>query len=59
MPEETVIKVEGVSKTFKLPHEKTSSIKGAIVNFWRHKRTYETQQALKDISIHLAKEPSL
>jgi ABC-2 type transport system ATP-binding protein len=52
---ETVIKVENVSKTFKLPHEKVSSIKSAFINFYRRKRTYEMQQALKNVSFEIKK----
>ncbi len=50
MSDEVVIKVDGISKTFKLPHEKNNSIKGAVVNFYHRKRTFEKQQALNDIS---------
>lgn len=49
------IKVSNVSKTFKLPHEKQSSIKGLFVNMFRGKRTYEKQQVLKDISFEVKK----
>ncbi len=54
MNEDIAIKVEGVSKAFKLPHEKTTSIKSALVNF-RKQRTYEKQFALKDISFEVKK----
>lgn len=49
------IKVSNVSKTFKLPHEKQSSIKGLFVNMFRGRRTYEKQQVLKDISFEVKK----
>ncbi len=49
------IKVENLSKTFKLPHEKYSSVKSLFVNFYKRKRTYETQQALKDVSFDIKK----
>jgi ABC-2 type transport system ATP-binding protein len=52
---EIAIKVSNVSKTFKLPHEKTTSIKGAIINFYRHNRTYEKLEALKDVSFEVKK----
>jgi ABC-2 type transport system ATP-binding protein len=55
MSDDVVITVEHVSKTFKLPHEKTSSIKSAVINFYRRKRTFEQQQALKDISLEVKK----
>ncbi|HEY5442688.1 MAG TPA: ABC transporter ATP-binding protein [Candidatus Saccharimonadales bacterium] len=55
MSDEIVLKVDHVSKTFKLPHEKNSSIKSAFVNFYRRKRTFEKQQALNDISFTVQK----
>lgn len=53
--DDTAIKVENVSKVFKLPHEKHSSIKSTVVNFYRRKKTYEMQQALKDVSFEVKK----
>ncbi len=55
MNEEVAIKVENVSKTFKLPHEKTTSIKSAFINFYKRNKTYEKQQALEDISFEVKK----
>lgn len=55
MSDEIAIKVENVSKTFRLPHEKNNSIKSAAINFYRSKRTYEKQQALEDISFEVKK----
>src|SRR3972149_1161615 len=52
---EAAIKVEGLSKTFKLPHEKYTSVKSIFVNFYKRKRTYELQQALKDVSFEIKK----
>jgi ABC-2 type transport system ATP-binding protein len=49
-PAEEVIIVDNVSKIFRLPHERTTSIKGAIINFGRKRRTYEEQKALLDVS---------
>lgn len=49
------IKVENVSKTFKLPHEKQTSLKGAFLSKLRSGRGYETQEALKDISFEVKK----
>ena len=54
MNDEIAIKVENVSKTFKLPHEKTTSIKSALINFRKH-RTYEKQKVLSDISFEVKK----
>lgn len=50
-----VIKVDNVSKIFKLPHEKNTSIKSAVINFYRRKKTYELQKALKDVSFEVKK----
>jgi ABC-2 type transport system ATP-binding protein len=47
------IKVESVSKNFKLPHEKNSSIKSAVIKFYRRKKTYEVQNVLKSISFEV------
>ena len=47
------IRVEHVSKTFKLPHEKNTSIKGAAVNFYKRNKSYETQKVLTDISFDI------
>ncbi len=47
------IKVENVSKLFKLPHEKNSSIKSAAVNFYRREKGYELQHALKNVSFEV------
>ncbi len=55
MDDEIAVKVENVSKTFRLPHEKNNSIKGAVLNFYKQKRTYEKQQALKDVSFEIKK----
>src|SRR3989344_8807796 len=52
--DDIAIKVENLSKTFKLPHEKHSSVKSAFVNFYR-KRTFETQKALDDVSFEIKK----
>lgn len=56
MKEEIAISVKGVSKDFKLPHEKADSIKSLFVNpFNKNKRKYETQRALRDISFEIKK----
>lgn len=57
-PEETqefAIKAENVYKSFKLPHEKITSLKGSLINIGRGNKGYETQQALKDISFEVKK----
>ncbi|MBX4190496.1 ABC transporter ATP-binding protein [Candidatus Saccharibacteria bacterium] len=53
--DEFAIKVENVSKTFKLPHEKNSSIKSSFVNFYHKKKGYELQRALNDVSFEIKK----
>lgn len=50
---ESVIVVRKVSKTFKLPHERTSSLKGLLINFYRRHKTYETQKALQNVSFEV------
>lgn len=49
------IKVDNASKVFKLPHEKQTSIKSIVVNFYRQRRGYELQYALKNVSFEVKK----
>ena len=49
------IKVSGVSKAFKLPHEKKSSVKSLFVSMFRGRQSYEIQQALNNINIEVKK----
>lgn len=51
--DDNAIKVDNLSKDFKLPHEKTSSIKSAFVNFYKRNKSYEYQKALKDVSFEI------
>lgn len=51
---DVAIKVSHVSKSFKLPHEKNTSIKSFVVNPFK-KRTYERQEVLKDINFEIKK----
>jgi ABC-2 type transport system ATP-binding protein len=53
--DDTAIKVESASKTFKLPHEKQSSIKSMVVNIFRRNKGYELQSALRDVSFEVKK----
>jgi len=53
--EDTAIKVEGVSKIFKLPHEKNTSVKSVLINFHKRDRSYEMQKALQDMSFEVKK----
>lgn len=55
MADDVAIKVSGVSKTFKLPHEKHTSLKSALINFGRTKRGYEKQKVLNDVSFEVKK----
>lgn len=55
MADDMAIKVEGVSKTFKLPHEKNNSLKSAIIHFHKRNKNYEKQEVLKDISFEIKK----
>lgn len=53
--EDIAIKVDNVSKAFKLPHEKHTSLKGVVLSVFRGKRTYERQRVLTDISFKIKK----
>jgi ABC-2 type transport system ATP-binding protein len=53
--QDIAIRVDNVSKSFKLPHEKHGSIKSLFVNGFRGKRTYEKQEVLKDVSLEVKK----
>ena len=53
---EVVVTVEHVSKTFKLPHEKHSSLKSMLISrFKGSKQSYELQKALHDVSFEVRK----
>lgn len=53
--DDMAIRVQDVWKGFKLPHERQTSIKGALINLARGGRSYERQQVLKDISFDIKK----
>jgi ABC-2 type transport system ATP-binding protein len=54
--EAVAIKVEHVNKTFRLPHNRQSSLKGSLINLVKGgERTYEKQEVLKDISFEIKK----
>jgi ABC-2 type transport system ATP-binding protein len=55
MDENTLVKVDHISKVFRLPHEKSNSIKSHFVNIFNHKRGYENLNALKGISFEVKK----
>src|SRR3989304_10350301 len=48
------IRVENVSKTFRIPHEKHTSLKAAALNSFR-KKTFEEFSALKNVSFEIKK----
>ncbi len=51
---EIAISVKGVSKTFRIPHEKISSVKGAVLSAFKSK-SYEEFKALDDVSFEVKK----
>lgn len=51
---EIAIRVENVSKLFRIPHEKHATLKSAALNFF-NKRSYTEFQALQDISFEVKK----
>lgn len=54
--DDVAIKVEHVSKSFKLPHEKQSSLKGLLISKIKGRnRSYERQVVLKNISFEIKK----
>lgn len=55
MKSDIAIKVDKVSKSFKLPHEQHNSIKSLVVNMFNRKRGYERQQVLTDVSLEIKK----
>lgn len=55
MHDDIAIKVREINKAFKLPHEKSNTLKSLFVNVFRGRRTYEHQQVLKDISFDVKK----
>jgi ABC-type polysaccharide/polyol phosphate transport system ATPase subunit len=54
MPDtETVIKVHGLHKSFRLPHEQHSGIKQLLINKVKGKKGYETQHVLDDVTFEI------
>lgn len=53
-PREIAIKVDNLSKTFRVPHEKHTSLRSAALNMFSQ-RGYEKFEALKDISFEIKK----
>jgi ABC-2 type transport system ATP-binding protein len=54
MEKDFAIRVENLSKTFKIPHEKIRSLRGAFVNAFK-KKSYEEFQALDDVTFSVKK----
>jgi ABC-type polysaccharide/polyol phosphate transport system ATPase subunit len=53
---DTAIEVSGISKTFKLPHERQGSVKNAVINmFTKGQKSFERQQVLNDVSFQVKK----
>ena len=55
MDKNIAINISSVTKTFNLPHDRNSTIKGALVNFYKKKRSIEKQVALNDVSFQIKK----
>ena len=55
MNPEIAISVSHVSKTFKIPHEKVSSLRGAAVSVFKRNKGYEEFKALDDVSFEVKK----
>lgn len=53
--DDVAIKVTNVTKTFHLPHEKSGTIKSAIINFRKRHNGHEKQIALDDVSFEVKK----
>ncbi len=49
------IKVENVSKAFRIPHEKISTLRGAFVSAFSRDRGYEEFNALENVSFEVKK----
>ena len=54
MDKNIAIKVERISKTFRIPHEKINSVRSAAANLFRH-GGYEEFKALDDVSFEVKK----
>lgn len=55
MADEIAIRVESVSKNFKLPLEKHNSLKSKVVHAFGKTKGFQTQHALKDVSFDIKK----
>lgn len=55
LPDDVALRVSHVSKQFKLPYERTNSLKGALFKVVRGQTGYTIQHVLKDISFEIKK----
>lgn len=55
MNKDIAIQVKNVGKTFRIPHEKVDSLRGAFVGALKGKRTFEEFKALDDVSFEVKK----
>ena len=55
MEDNIAISVKNVSKTFKIPHEKVSSLRGAAVSAFKRNKGCEEFKALDDVSFEVKK----
>lgn len=55
MADDLAIKVENLSKVFKLPHDKATSLKSSLINIVSKRHGYELQRALDGISFEVKK----
>ncbi|MGX7199729.1 ABC transporter ATP-binding protein [Enterococcus nangangensis] len=55
MEKNIAVKVENISKSFRLPVESTTSLKRTLVNYFKGIKGYREQQVLRDISFDVKK----
>ncbi len=53
MEQDIVIKVDNVTKNFKLPHNKNNSVKSAVINFYKRNKSYDLQKAVNNVSFEV------
>ena len=53
MEDNFAIRVKGLSKSFRLPHEKVGSVKHLLLNIFKLNRSYETQKVLQNIDLEI------
>ena len=55
MDKEPAVIVKGVTKSFKLPHERHNGLKSLLINFNKRQKGYEKQTVLSDVSFEIKK----